>query len=409
MHIVLLALSVMLLSAHGLDKVAPSLIEISPANLPGKFARVRTMGLDISPDEKLLAVEFETVDDFSPSDDARNQVPIIRIWVGVWRIQSKQLITYKSIAGPLKREEWTNPRFTHDLRYSPDGQKLVVQIGPRIEVLNASSLESVYFVGPSDVPYEPRTHFAISQFDLSADSRYMAVLTSTGEFNSPKQSAVAIIDFKTGDQLSLWKSNRLAATISLSPDGKQLVLMGNIVRDGDVGIFSSQDGKAVSALETGFADLGSSPDAKWLDSDHFAVVPGTGTDAQGRYAGGGILIVDVPKGKVTRTLTVKRFGPLGILANSANAPVIATVHSWQSRREVRSDFKRGKPNAELLLFRYDTGAVQTTPLPLQNGSTSKGRRSFSLRVSSHARYVGLFEGDTAKVFEVSPWPALVKQ
>lgn len=381
-------------------------IEIAGSNLPGTFSGVKLMGLDISPDENFISVEFRTVENPANPVIAKgiNLSRILKIWVGTWNIRSKELTRYKCIAGPLSPDDWTNAQYTHELRYSHDGRRLVVQMGPRVQVMDADTLETLYSISRAEVPYEPQQSVLIRHFDISSDDRRIAVLTTDYGSGLNKKSAVAIFDFASGRQLHLWTSNRIANTISLSPDGSQILMMGSIVTGGDVGIFNSANGKALDAFETGFREWGSRPNAKIIDQDHFVVVPGGGTDSRGHHSGDAILLFDISAHRVSKTISPKRFGPQGVIALSSNIPLLATISSWHSQWQLLTDYKHAKAPAELRIFRYDTGREEAVFHSLSDGQPMSTVDQYSLRLSTNARYVALFEGEIAKVFEIAPSP-----
>jgi len=281
-------------------------------------------------------------------------------------------------------------------------------MGPRVQVVDADTLETLYSISRAEVPYEPQESFLIRHFDISSDDRRLAVLTTGTELGSPKKTAVGIFDFASGRQLSLWTSNRLANTISLSPDGNQILMMGSIVRGGDVGIFNSADGAAMQAFETGFLEWGSRPNPKFIDQDHFIVEPGGGTDSHGHHSGDAIVLFDIPAHRSSKLVTPDRFGPLGVIALSSNAPVLAMITSWHSRWQVMSDNKRAKALAELRVLRYDTGHEEKMFHPLSQGQPMSTVDQYSLRLSTNAKYVALFEGEIAKIFEIGTSPGLSK-
>jgi hypothetical protein len=288
---------------------------------------------DISPDDKELAVEFWVLE--SPDVIAR--------WVGVWEIATKRLITKRRLEGPLSKEEDSNPQFRYDVRFSPDGQILVVLTGERVRVLDAKSLEPLYAVEPSELLAHSRYGPVIRQFDIAEEGQRLAVLSNeVNETVGVTGGSVRIVKIVSGQQVSEWVGPSRSATlsISLSPNG-ETVLAGFDLLDGS-------SGRLIRRFREG-----PSGQTRFWGPDHIVALPPYGTDAQCHFLGNSISVFDIKSGEVAHELSFKPFGPSNILAVATRSDSLVILGLLVRGGFVGRFQECPVTSNELLLFRPD--------------------------------------------------------
>jgi hypothetical protein len=375
-----------LLSSAADKSGTPPVLSIALSDLPSNGGS-RFLAMDLSPDEQSVAIAFQT---FKAATSTERAIPG-PLWIGHWNIPSKKLQNCRSISD----SDWES---NVTLRWTVDSKKIILNKGAELITLNSNSLEVVYRLDSgADVSAIKRR---FRDLDLSNDGRFLVTLTDSGTRGLGRQSTITMYEVESGKPIASWTTAREIKTISVSNDGRKLLLSGGVVTDADVGIFDALTGRQEVGFDTGFEEWGSNGDSRWIDDEHFVSVPGYGTDSHGNFAGKSIRITRVSDGAVA-IMTPDNFGPGGYLAVARLAPVTATINrpeNWfcRIRRECR-----GSHAAGIIMLRYDTDQIQTTVQPLLDMAPEY---KHPLHISAHAKYLALFQGNVAQVFEIGQWP-----
>lgn len=387
----LVALTAKVSRSHGQgagSSQAVLVMSIAGADLPGKFYGVIPEGVDISPDDSKVAVVFEVGESNSS----------IGVWVGIWDLSSKKLLKSARIQGPLSSEDATNPQHVRAVRFSPRGGVLVVQTGPRICVVDAETLAPMFSLGPTRIA--PSAHYgeALRSFDISADGERLAVLTA-GIYNPAEDARVGIqiFDLKSGRRLAEWQVAGRSQHVSLSPDGSLLVLDGTGKARG-FSLIDSLSGRILRSFDSGWP-MGSGT-AILVDSGRIATIPEIGTDDDGKSFGDSLKLFNADTGSLINEIRCPKFGSTATLAAARRQPFLATVNAYQTPKEVRSDTAIRKSKPELVIFRLSDGTCHSILKPVPHGQFKSTLDQYSLRLSSDASLITLFEDAVVKVYRV---------
>ena len=364
---------------------AVPVIAIAGSDLPGNFNGIEAEGIDISPDNTKAAVVFEAGEGHNTS-----------IWVGIWDLATKKLLSSARIDGPKSAADISDPQFVRIVRFASDGRTLAIQTGPRVCVVDVPSLTQRFSVEPSKIVPSPGNE-VIRSFDISQDSKRLAVLTS-GIYAPDEDSLVVvrIFDVDTRHQLAEWQTAGRSRHVSLSPDGSRVVI--DETGRTRFSVLDSMSGRILREFDSGW-QMGVGT-AIFVDSDRIATVPEIGTDGKGRFFGNSLKIFSVATGRQAQEIKCGQFGSTASLASATRQPLLVSVNAYVSPREAMSDTAIRKSKPALVLFRLPDGSCQPILKAVPHGQFEKTLDQYSLRISPDGSLVALFEDTVAKVYRL---------
>jgi len=379
------------------DPPSPRLLwSFRPGEIRGSYSNPILGPFDLSPDGSTLAIEFT----------AEGGPDALGVWVAEWDIAARRIVMQRRVQGPTTiKENGPAQQGLSDLRFTPDGSKVVAQTGRELTVLNGSNLAPVYTVpllgGMSRAPRS-----VISRFAISGDGKWLAVLSTVPKWGDCAPSDVRLFHLETGKSAAAWElPQACAGSIALSPDGTQLLLSHFSVgwpRDVDILLLDSHTGTVVRRISSGFrGPNGGAWDAQFVALGRFVAVPASWNTRPGD-SGKALKIFDSRTGDVVQELTYGRFGSHGTIATSWNAPVVATINYWLGLLEnMLSDDIHPKRGADLLLYRLDESQPYCALHHLRVGDQSASLvNSYLPRLSADATRVAIFQQDTVSVYAV---------
>jgi hypothetical protein len=387
------------LCASGLEAghaILRQVLSINAADLPSDYGGVLCGSFDISPDGSTLAIEFK-------SADARG---MLGVQVAEWKTATGKQVLRSWVEGPVPPQQFSNPQYRYDLRFTPDGRRLVVLTGPRVGVFESSSLKPLYSVAPASIRPTPRYGLVITKFSISGDGSTLAVL-STGVTDLPGSAPVILrlYQLETGRTLAEWQV-RDPGNIALSPDGKQ-ILFSDLAHawtgGGDVLLVDSKTGDILRSFSTGWRHgifVGAS-DAQFINTEHFIVTSNLWSNSSGHYDASALKIFDIKTGRPMHELTYPPYGARGTIVVAAHMPVLAAISGRQGPAEILSDDDRQTGGPQLLLFRLSDSepfyvSHDLPPSKLMSASADR----YLLRLSADGTSLAIFEDNAVRVYEI---------
>jgi hypothetical protein len=385
-------------------KPKPQLVaELKGTDLPGDFVQASPEGFDISPDGSQVAVVFETADKVVPKT--------FGIWVAVWDLSTKKLLSKLEIEGPLTLEQLVKPGAARDLRYTPSGDALVVQTGLSLFVVRANGFTKTLSIKPMPLPTTSRHGTSIERFDISNDGRWLAALTGVVPGSRPV-AGVQLIDLNDGKVATDWTIPYSPNSLALSPDGSQILLsrLGDDgAKLGEVRLVTARTGKFLRSFKSGciyLAACGAS-DARFWGAGRIVVVPKPATDEHGDSLASDMKTFEADSGELIRQLKRQKFLSMGTLTIAAHAPIVLTVSASETSGEIIGEkwFHRSKP--ELVAFNLDNGNSKTVIRLVGHGQAGHTVDQYSLRISRDGSLIAFFQDQVVQIYRLStsdlPW------
>jgi WD40 repeat protein len=290
----------------------------------------RAQMFDVSPDGSKLAAQLLVVG----SD--KN----ISITVATWDISKKAVIGKADVLGPVGySHQFPNPQYVSNLRFTPDGTRLVSLVGRDLNVIDVQTLAVSHLLS---VP-EGTT---LRRLALSGDSHILAVSSSAA--TSPWEPAtVHLFDVGTRKQIAEWKSAYSPQDISLSPDGSQM-LLSNFAKggppEGDVALVESLSGTLIRTFDIKNAGGHGSPygagGARYLGKNKFLSLPNQSADKPEDLARSTIKIWDIKTGELLHEFTYGKYGIRGPVVARDSSPIIAAITNSGEPADVGRDSER---------------------------------------------------------------------
>lgn len=298
---------------------------------------------DVSPDGKTFAAQFEALQEGGKA----------ALWVAEWDVATRRLVGERTVEGPEPTKQFLlSAQYRFDLRFTPDGRRLVALTGPRVEVLDAAKLELLYTILPGAIDPAPSEGDVIRQFVTSSDNRRLAIF-STAAMLGAQPINVCLFEIGTGTEVAHWTLDRpLCGGFSLSPDGGELLMSQPTSQPAtdDLTVLDSRRGNVLRAFDSGLhgSACGFGPYAEFLDTDDLLVA--TPIFSAGSHHA--LEVMDAHTGKVVRDLGYVKHDARADMAAATRARVIAAfVFSW--KRGIGSDLDAPftRPVNWLALFR----------------------------------------------------------
>ncbi|MFQ5904176.1 MAG: WD40 repeat domain-containing protein [Candidatus Binatia bacterium] len=368
-----------------------STFSIQGADFPENYPATFIKAFDLSPDGKILAVEFE----------AWEGKGLTAIWVALWNTEDNGLISHKRLEGPGK-DILANVQYSYDIRFTRDGRKLLVLTGPRLLTVDVNTLDTLHSIS-SEAPHVwPPKGLVIRNFSISRDSRILAVLYDFHASYSPS-STIRVFDFQSGRLLTEWTIEGTARSMSLSPGGKQIILSMNTVIAGrkvplevqNVLLVDTRTGRRLRGFNTGYL----AGDAQFLpDGKQIATI--SANVAEWRlYSEDTLKIWDAESAELLEELHYEKYGIRGTLAIAHEAPLLAVSTGWGNPTDIKLDRDVTRGFDRLQLWDISTGKLLFVSSDLA-GDPLPGFGGFLTRVSASGTKVAV-GGTIVHVYRIS--------
>lgn len=354
-------------------------------------------GFDISPDGKTFVAEFEAL---QAGQEAA-------IWVGEWNIVTRKLIVQEPVWGPAPLKQLISGQYRFDLRFTPDGKKLIALTGPEVRVLGADTLRVLFSVSAGKILPVPTAGLAIRQFLVSGDGKLLAVVSSPTQY--PWETVECrLFNLETGEKLGAWDQPISdAAGFSLSPNGNELLESFESLRPfSQIALLDARSGKMLRTLHSGFTSLGSGlgmegETAKFLDNDHIVVVSPTPSGPPHVS----LKIVNIHTGEVIQEFNHEKhdYDAWYFIARQSGV-IAAMIFSWKWGIRWNLDDPFRRPQDRLVLFHVGDAEPfcvrHNVPLFQGGGPSAVLSLRGLLRISSGGNIVALGVGKDIKVYRV---------
>jgi len=357
---------------------------------------------DISPDGNTFAAEFEALQEAHEA----------AIWIGEWSIATGRLIAERSIEGPAPIDQLLpsppNPaQYSWDLRFTPDGRKLVALDGPRVWVLQAEDLKELYSILPAGMHLASTEVVVLRQFVASGNSNQLAVFSARA-IGPWETTSARLFNVDSGERVAQWVPPQpVSGEFSLSQDGNEVLMsQGGFHRAGaaDVLLMDSRTGTVLRTFSSGFGSSQSRGGvyAEFLDKGHFAVACRPPAGASHHV----LKVVDLSSGNVVQELGYSKHDANANVAIASRTPVIAAlIFSWKRGIGSDLDYPLRRWVDWLALFRLG----QPEPLYVRqsvrlfeggNALSVAGIRN-TIRISSEGKLLAFGEGRAIQVYRVT--------
>jgi WD40 repeat protein len=302
-------------------------------------------GFDLSPDGSMLAVEFATRE---PEHTGGS-------WVALWDVDRKELLKSKQVDGDIPDVPW----YMKKIRFSPDGQKLVVLTGPSLLTLSFPDLKTLFSTQERVRPEDSKKRMFLEGFSIAANR--LAVLRQYNLNSGHNASMVVeIVDLETGERLANWSRPGLTRSIALSPDAHLLALTINpppwgVKRNipaerANVFILNPNSGDVIRAINSNSA----AGNAEFLgDGKYLITVP----DLSPFEPDDSVKVWTVRGGELQGKIEYPRYGLRGDISTSRDGPLLAVASLWLNPTDVRIDRDNPRGGSLLLLSTLPGGHV----------------------------------------------------
>jgi hypothetical protein len=377
------------------------LLSLQDADLRGSMR-----AFDISPDGKTLVVEYATGEGQSPQG---GRIGAIR--VSTWDIGSSRIVRQQLIEGPIPAPQLApNPQHVPNIRFTPDGKKLIAVTGPQIRVLDATDLSILYSILSLDSDPDLEG-VAIRAFAVSRDSKWLAVLSSR-HVSPCEPTDVHLFQLETGKPAARWSLGETCPrSIALSADGSQMLLSSLLSRapyDGNPNLLllDSHTGQALRYFDISAGVSGSSDvravDAQFMESNKFIVLVDVPMYTPANVPQSKLKIFDLGTGRLLHELSYPTYGVRGPWEVAAQASV-AAVLGWgpKNPNEVMRDGWQGFER--LLLFRLtDKEPFYVSPDDEQTSSAGNNVSPAEfLHLSSDGKVLAVFKARKLTLYEIA--------
>jgi hypothetical protein len=367
-----------------------ALVAIRGEDLPGKYNNVEISDFAISPDNTKIAVGFEVGE-----GDKK-----LGAWLGEWEITTKKLVATAHLPHPVSEAMAFVALHHETMEYTPDGSAIIFLAGSNLYGFDSATLNLRYSISATEGAEISTSEMYEQRFSISPDGSTLAVLIGQS-YDPPRRGSIGLYKTNNGEQVGLWPLSVPIRSLSLSADGKQLLIsILNPKNATDILLFDSMTGRQIRSFESGFGTqqlVGAALNAVFVDADRFIVTPGSSINAKGQYLGHALRIFDSHTGKVTGELTYEKLGPSADLWVSNKDATLATLNLWMPQWRRRS-IEASPKHAQFLFFRLN----ETNPFcvlgPLPEKSDERPRQSGFIRLSPDLGLIGLFMNRQVTVY-----------
>jgi len=341
---------------------------------------------DISPDGEQVVAKYALDEDSN----------FVSLWLGVLELKTRTVVKRVELSKSEKRAKQSNPLFRGDprlrgaIRYTGDNQRIIVEIGNRIDLFRASDLNQ-----EGAISIDPAADFQgdVIDFAISRDGKRLVL-----QVGDP--ITVHLYDVSTRAQLGEWK---LAWNFgfALSPDGMNAATPASVPAEHGIlpiEIVDAENGSPKAEIKSGFNYHGSSgsdaPVPLFVSNSMLLLTPSGGTDATGHHSGDSLKLFDWHTGRLIEQFPVPNSGTIGIAGASADGKQILTFSMPQSPFAVRADNAwwghLAKARGPEILFFQRGGATPTCRISRISPATDLAfSEGFDPRYDASLRHVGL--------------------
>jgi WD40 repeat protein len=369
------------------------ILSIDSKDLSGEYVGSGIADFAISPDNTKIAVGFELSEGNGK----------LGAWLGEWEIASRRLIAKAHLPNPVSGTLSFVALDHQTVQFTPDGSKIIFQADLNLYAFDSETLNLRFSASVPELMKNSASEEHSRKFAISSDGTTLAIFY--GQSLYPRRTClVRLVGAKTGDELAHWPVPVQIQSLSLSPDGKQLLVSTlNPPDKTDLLMLDSLTGRIIKSFESGFGTqlmVGAELNALFVDADHFIASLSRTTDAKGNYLGRSLKIFDCTTGKVTSELASEKFGPSGELWVSSKDSAVATLNLWSPHWKRRFS-ESGPKSAQILFFHLNENHPFCALGPLPERSKESARQSGFVRFSTDLGSFGLFMNKKIFVYATS--------
>jgi len=387
------SLAVVCTSFAGAVQLPAELISISGDDL-GLHNAAGIIDFAISPDDESIAVAFVAAEG---KDN-------LGLWLAEWDIATKKMLAKTHLEKTIPSTE-AFPAFRNKkMQYDPGGSLILVRLGNNLYAFESATLGLRYCISNAGPPSDITIGGFERPFAISRDESTLAMLSGQSEYPKNTLGSISLYDAKSGNELAHWPAPAHIATLSLSPDGRQvLVTVFDQTGPADILLLDSLSGHAIKTFVSGFSS-GSGRGVSsvlFVNADHFVASPGGETNSKGDYFGSSLKEFDSHTGNVTAELMYDKFGPSGSVWVSSKDSTVATLNLWRSHVKRRfNPGEKGPNSAQFLFFHPDGGNPFCVVGPLPKRAEHSSATSGFIRFSPDLGLVGLFRSGSVTVHHI---------
>jgi hypothetical protein len=292
--------------------------------------------------------------------------------------------------------------YAPELRFSPDGEFLVVEDGQVVRILKTRTLQTTHTVVSTDNGISTPAGLV-----MASASNMVAVSFGTGQslrnYMDKRPIQTEVVDVRSGKRAASWASDDIP--LSISPDAKFVAVsdhesVGPVM---GIAILSASSGEKISTLSGGYAFKTAPTDgvfltriiAKFIGEDDLVLTPDGNKDQSGHDVGQNIKFAHWAGVQAVQDLVPERYGPVGEIVVSADRSHVVVISRYLDPEYLKShkSIPPGtKPQLVVLLRdgKFRVAGVKDLPELL-----SLRRRSIfdasALRVSADGSFISVAE------------------
>ncbi len=349
--------------------------DVDPSTLAESGNVTGIKSFDISSDGNRISLLYRT----GKSKDGYPVNP--EMWAAVWDVPSKKIIGQTKLGeenvivrpthssdpkGPVFDENFIfKLKFRSHIEWSPDQGHLIAMSLGNVWVLDGTNCTIIHSINPPQIE-------KIAPVDVQALSN--STLSIAFQYGLP-QFEVDFYDLATGNKLRTWRSSTFPD--SYSPDGKLAVAPDPAIRNKggvtNVQVVDASTGEKLKSFPVpfrfrrsmlGFGPLAASGSviSRFLTNEQIVVAPDDSYDVGGNPSSRRLEIIDIQKGRIVREINPKKYGPSGVLLESADRGHFA-IQSIYAAPFWYSDYSDPKHFTATLMLFANSGATPEVIFP----------------------------------------------
>ena len=373
------------LSYHA-ERLPHEFLSLDVHDFPAESNAAEIADFTISPDHSRIAVAFVTV------ENGRTGTGLAQ-----WEVNNKKLLGWHT----LPTEIAIFVSIDHNtIQYTPDGSQIIFQSASDLYSLDAVTLKTLYsiHIPENTKSASERGH---RRFVLSRDGTVLALFSEQSLFPE-RLGALRLYATRTGTKLAEWPLSVSIQSLSLSPNGKNLLVgLLNPRDETDLLLLDAQTGKTIRHFESGYGlhkSLGALLPIQFLNEDHFIVVPSLAINASSHDRVQSIKVFDIHTGKAVRELTYDKLAAVTDVWTSDVRDTVTVLNLWESYWR-RHFTEGGIPSVATLLFFKDSDASPYCVLGPLDRKRVKPIQTGFIRFSPDLSIVGLYESRKIDLFK----------
>ncbi|MFQ5874393.1 MAG: WD40 repeat domain-containing protein [Dehalococcoidia bacterium] len=296
---------------------------VQNSEFTGQFPTGFVRSLDLSPDGKMLAVEFEVWEGEG----------LAGIWITLWDVDKQCLQTAKRLEGP-DTEVGNYPQYGYRVQFTLDGHLLLVLTGPRLVALSLPDLEVSYAI-EAPAHEDPGAMF-IYKFSVAAGTNRVALLYVPHRVFGTSFD-VQVADLENGKLGERWHGAGQASNIALSPDGATVAvpIVSGLARSGENKclLFDARSGERIRTITTLYA----TGDVLFLDEGTQLLTIPQYHEAPEYYPTDTVKVWNVSSGELLSEFGYGKEGMRGVVSASRDGTRLAATTTWSNPSDIRWD------------------------------------------------------------------------